>query len=291
MGVIVQRGLPQDQRRAAAVLYWQAFGGKLGRVLGPDARALDFLERVIRADHAIVALQEGRIVGLAGFKTPYGAFAGGSMADLRLIYGTLGSLWRASATLGAMPKPILKPPLAMNARAGPAMRPASVRASGRGGGCRPSGRSPGHRPGRAGRRGRGRGCRQAGRRWRWGRSSRFRGGADGGGAIGMGHDVQASAKSWGRSRASCCRRRACPLTLRADGLGSAAEVDQALVAGGPEGGADGAWIARVDLAPCARMAAVRAAQARRGVDARAVSVSWMSQPWGCGVPMPRRWRG
>lgn len=96
MGLTVQRGLPQDQRGAAAVLYWQAFGGKLGQVLGPDARALAFLERVIRADHAIVALQDGRIVGLAGFKTPYGAFAGGSMADLRLVYGPLGSLWRAA---------------------------------------------------------------------------------------------------------------------------------------------------------------------------------------------------
>ena len=38
-------------------LYWQAFGGKLGRVLGPDARALAFLERVIREDHVIVALE------------------------------------------------------------------------------------------------------------------------------------------------------------------------------------------------------------------------------------------
>jgi ribosomal protein S18 acetylase RimI-like enzyme len=97
MTITILRGLPRDQRRAAALLYWQAFGGKLGRVLGPDPMALDFLDRVIRADHAIVALgDDGQILGLAGFKTPQGAFAGGSFADLRLIYGTLGALWRGT---------------------------------------------------------------------------------------------------------------------------------------------------------------------------------------------------
>ncbi len=89
------RGLPRGQRKAAAELYWQAFGGKLGRVLGPDPLALAFLDRVIRADHAIVALDpKGKLVGLAGFKTPKGAFAGGGFADLRAIYGLPGAVWR-----------------------------------------------------------------------------------------------------------------------------------------------------------------------------------------------------
>lgn len=95
MAVTLHFGLPSDLRSAAAALYWQAFGGKLGRVMGPDARALAFLERVIRADHVIIALEGDRLVGLIGFKTRWGSFAGGSQADLRAIYGVGGALWRS----------------------------------------------------------------------------------------------------------------------------------------------------------------------------------------------------
>ena len=89
-------GLPPDQRTAAARLYWQAFGEKLGRVMGPEDRALAFLNRVIRDDHVIAALDGDTLLGLIGFKTPQGAFAGGEMADLRAIYGLTGSLWRGA---------------------------------------------------------------------------------------------------------------------------------------------------------------------------------------------------
>lgn len=90
----LQLGLPEDQRAAAARLYWQAFGGKLGRVMGPTPRALAYLERIIRTDHVIVALRGGQLLGLAGFKTPEGAFADGSWADLRAVYGLFGASWR-----------------------------------------------------------------------------------------------------------------------------------------------------------------------------------------------------
>lgn len=95
MGLTIYSGLHAHLRAPAALLYWEAFGGKLGRVLGPDAKALVFFERVIRTDHCIAALDEtGALVGLAGFKTPSGSFAGGSWADLRAVYGRLGGLWR-----------------------------------------------------------------------------------------------------------------------------------------------------------------------------------------------------
>lgn len=93
--VTIQSGLPPHLLPPAAALYWEAFGGKLGRVLGPDARALAFLERVIRPDHCIVALDAtGNLIGIAGFKTPEGSFAGGHWADLRAIYGPLGGRCR-----------------------------------------------------------------------------------------------------------------------------------------------------------------------------------------------------
>jgi ribosomal protein S18 acetylase RimI-like enzyme len=95
MGVTICKGLPEGLRAEAAALYWQAFGGKLGTVMGPDARAERFLARVIRADHALVALDaEGRLLGLAGFKTPVGSFAGGTAADMRAVYGLIGTAWR-----------------------------------------------------------------------------------------------------------------------------------------------------------------------------------------------------
>ena len=90
----VEHGLPETLRRDAARLYWQAFGGKLGAVLGPDARALRFLERVIRLDQVIVARDGDQLLGLAGFKTPQGSFAGGSPADMRAVYGRIGAFWR-----------------------------------------------------------------------------------------------------------------------------------------------------------------------------------------------------
>ncbi len=89
-------GLPPHLKPAAARLYWEAFGGKLGRVLGPTDRAMRFLDRIIRCDHAIVAVQDGRLVGLVGFKTPGAAFADGGFGDLWAIYGP-GALWRAAA--------------------------------------------------------------------------------------------------------------------------------------------------------------------------------------------------
>ena len=96
MKISIHRGLPNRLRDDAAQLYWQAFGGKLGRVLGPKDKAFALLDRVMRGDHAIVALsQDGALLGLVGFKSPTGAFAGGSLVDLIGVYGTVGALWRA----------------------------------------------------------------------------------------------------------------------------------------------------------------------------------------------------
>ncbi|WP_245298758.1 GNAT family N-acetyltransferase [Pseudotabrizicola sediminis] len=93
----VSLGLPEHLKPQAATLYWQAFGGKLGRVMGPEARAHAFLVRVMRADHCICAVSDdGHLLGIAGFKSPKGSFAGGEVPDLQVIYGRIGALWRGS---------------------------------------------------------------------------------------------------------------------------------------------------------------------------------------------------
>jgi ribosomal protein S18 acetylase RimI-like enzyme len=91
----LQTGLPDHLRSAAARLYWQAFGSKLGAVMGPEPRALRFLERVMRTDQVIAALGlDGVLLGIAGFKTPKGSFASGGPRDMVAIYGRFGGWWR-----------------------------------------------------------------------------------------------------------------------------------------------------------------------------------------------------
>jgi len=91
----IQRGLPQGQRAVAAALYWLAFGGKLGPILGPDARAMAYLDLVLRLDHCLAATgAQGDVLGIVGLHSDHGGLAGGSLADLRRIYGRFGALWR-----------------------------------------------------------------------------------------------------------------------------------------------------------------------------------------------------
>lgn len=90
--------LPPDLCAQAAVLYWQAFGSKLGRVMGPEVRAVAYLTRVIDPAHAVAALApDGQLMGILGFKSPAGAFADGHLHDLAVGFGWPGALWRAGA--------------------------------------------------------------------------------------------------------------------------------------------------------------------------------------------------
>lgn len=106
-GVSIRHGIPQGLRAEAAALYWQAFGPKLNRVLGPDERALRFLWRVMRLDNAFAAIDAaGRLIGIAGYRSRGGSFAGGTTTDLRAIYGRPGAAWRAAllSRLGTAPE-------------------------------------------------------------------------------------------------------------------------------------------------------------------------------------------
>lgn len=92
------RGFSEAHRDTIAHLYWQAFGGKLGRIMGPDARAEQFIASVLDPSHALSAVSnEGAILGVAGFKTAKGELVGGKWSDMRASYGTLGSVWRLGA--------------------------------------------------------------------------------------------------------------------------------------------------------------------------------------------------
>ena len=91
-------GLPASLVPQAAALYWQAFGSKLGHLLGPDQRALTFLADVIRCDHCLAAIDDQQnLLGIAGFKSVAGSFVSPSEADFRRHYGQIGGTIRAGA--------------------------------------------------------------------------------------------------------------------------------------------------------------------------------------------------
>jgi ribosomal protein S18 acetylase RimI-like enzyme len=91
----IVKGFPVDQRAVAASLFWQAFSDKLGKVLAPEDKALALICRLLSPDYAISAISnDGRLLGMAGFKTADGALVGGGLADMTAVYGMAGGLWR-----------------------------------------------------------------------------------------------------------------------------------------------------------------------------------------------------
>ena len=94
--MIISPSIPDADRGAAAALYWEAFQEKLGMVMGPKAKGLKFIRRVLRPDHALCAHDtDGKLLGVAGFKTSEGALVGGDFADLQAVYGLFSATWRA----------------------------------------------------------------------------------------------------------------------------------------------------------------------------------------------------
>ncbi len=87
-------GLPAGLERDAAVLYWDAFGGKLGRLLGPTARAVGFFTATINPNRVIAALDgDGSLLGIAAFKHGGQGFSKAGFRELYQHYG-ISSLWR-----------------------------------------------------------------------------------------------------------------------------------------------------------------------------------------------------
>ena len=92
----ISHGFVEHERDLIAQMYWQAFGPKLGRVMGPDARGSAFVRDVLDPTHAICARSaDGTLLGVAGFKTYESALVGGTWLDMTRHYGMIGSVWRS----------------------------------------------------------------------------------------------------------------------------------------------------------------------------------------------------
>ena len=108
----IQTGFADDQRSRVAELYWQAFEGKLGRVMGQGARAVPFIAGALDPRFAVVAVDPGGIVlGVAGFRTDAGGMTGWSLRAMMRSYGWFGGLWRGLvlSLLESTPEPGIMP--------------------------------------------------------------------------------------------------------------------------------------------------------------------------------------
>jgi ribosomal protein S18 acetylase RimI-like enzyme len=101
--VVVSRRLPEHLRDAAAVLFEEAFGSKMGIALPrPDTRPA-FLARAFRADHVVVATQGETLLGMLGLSSGAGTYQGGPLDvpwDPRRNSDLLGTGGAVRAVLG-----------------------------------------------------------------------------------------------------------------------------------------------------------------------------------------------
>lgn len=95
MGITISQGFSEAEKSHVAQLFWQAFSAKLGRIMGPDARALQFFNGCLNPNFALVARDEqGQLLGVAGFRTDAGGLVDGSLQDMARVYGWVGGIWQ-----------------------------------------------------------------------------------------------------------------------------------------------------------------------------------------------------
>lgn len=96
-GLIVTEGFPDSDRPEIARLYWSAFGRKLGFALSPPDKAVAMLAETLAPGWSIVVRHgEGRLLGVAGYKTAQGAFTAITFEHLRAHFGLFGAFWRGT---------------------------------------------------------------------------------------------------------------------------------------------------------------------------------------------------
>jgi len=82
--ISIRLGVPQSRFAQATRLYCDAFREKLSPFLGPIERAAQFLAMGLNSDRAFVALRDGDVVGIAGFK----------LSNAGLFEPSVGQFWR-----------------------------------------------------------------------------------------------------------------------------------------------------------------------------------------------------
>ncbi|WP_404343620.1 GNAT family N-acetyltransferase [Pseudoalteromonas mariniglutinosa] len=73
MDILIQRGWDMTQAKSVAVLYEEAFGEKFACAIPLKDERIALLADCFQPEFSFVAVENDRIVGLAGFQTPQGA--------------------------------------------------------------------------------------------------------------------------------------------------------------------------------------------------------------------------
>ncbi len=97
MTICYTRGIPEDQRAAAARLYDEAFGPKLSRAVSDPSQRVARSAASLVGEYAYCALLDGEIVGLAGFQTAEAGLTSGInyrglLAQLGFVRGNCAAL-------------------------------------------------------------------------------------------------------------------------------------------------------------------------------------------------------
>lgn len=100
-------GFESHHRRAAAQLYWDAFGLKLEHAIGPRSSGIPLIERTLEPARAVAAFQGDILVGLAGFTLDGRALTDITARDIIREFGLFGSMRRIAwaALLERHPQP------------------------------------------------------------------------------------------------------------------------------------------------------------------------------------------
>lgn len=75
--ISVQQGFPDELRSSAAELYDAAFGAKLSIAMPNPCSRIEVLKVGFNPAFSFVAISDGEMVGIAGFKTEQGSLTGG----------------------------------------------------------------------------------------------------------------------------------------------------------------------------------------------------------------------
>ncbi len=87
--VEIRIGLPVNCLREAAEIFYESFRQKMYPIIGSRERGVSFLQRYINPEGAIVAMDEGQLVGIAGLQYDGCHFFSPSISELAREFGWL----------------------------------------------------------------------------------------------------------------------------------------------------------------------------------------------------------
>ncbi len=85
----IRIGLPENCLREAAEIFYESFQQKMYPIMGSRERGVSFLQRHLNPEGAIVAMDEGHLVGIAGLQYEGCHFFSPSISELAHEFGWL----------------------------------------------------------------------------------------------------------------------------------------------------------------------------------------------------------